>query len=379
MVAFMNAFSEGMSGGDACFIEVARRLHGWRIAVVTSELGRRACVERGLRAEFWVTTSERTFGRTVRTYLARTALALALIRRVRPGDVVHASSDFLPDVLPAALARVSIPRVTWSQHVFHLIPARRRISHHAQRLSHAVIRRWADLVVADSRLVREALVRRGFRAARVQVNHPGIDLARFRASGGPEAKAFDGVFLGRVHRSKGVFDLIEIWRGVCRERPAARLALVGHGDAATVAQLRRRIAAAGLDHNIRVFGFLDHPEAVATLRRSRVLVFPSREEGFGMAILEALAVDVPAVVWDLPVYREVFPAGLVRVPVGEIDAFAAAVLGLLDDEAGRRALVTESRPVVARYDWERIAAREAELLEAARARDLAAGEPPPPA
>jgi glycosyltransferase involved in cell wall biosynthesis len=52
-------------------------------------------------------------------------------------------------------------------------------------------------------------------------------------------------------------------------------------------------------------------------------VAPSFEEGFEMAILEALASGTPAVTWDLPVYREVFPKGLKRIPVGDVDSFAS--------------------------------------------------------
>ena len=82
-----------------------------------------------------------------------------------------------------------------------------------------------------------------------------------------------------------------------------------------------------------------------------------------MAVLEAMAVGLPVVAWDLPVYREVFPIGLVRVPVGDRRGFVEAVLSLLGDERLAMSIVVEASNLPATYDWHLVAARERQLIQ----------------
>jgi glycosyltransferase involved in cell wall biosynthesis len=362
LIAFLNAYTEGISGGDACFIEIARRLQGFQLVVVTSALGETLCRTRGLQAIFWITTREDKFTRTILTYIIRTIKGLLLIRRIQHGDLVYATSDFLPDVLPAFWYKICRKRVWWIQKVFHVIPRQRPIPHYAQKVSHLLIKKAADLVIVDNTLLRTELLQRGFSAERVRVNYPGIDLEQFRVAEGAGQPLYDAVFLGRLHPSKGIFDLVSIWQQVQRMRPSARLALVGRGDQRTAEKLQEQIVAANLTENICLLGFLETPAAIDVLRRSRVFVFPSREEGFGIAILEALASGLPVVAWDLPVYREVFPQGVIRVPVGSYHAFAGEIVRLLENDVACRNLVAEGQQVIQRYDWRAIALQEAKLL-----------------
>jgi glycosyltransferase involved in cell wall biosynthesis len=84
-----------------------------------------------------------------------------------------------------------------------------------------------------------------------------------------------------------------------------------------------------------------------------------------MAILEAMACGVPTVAWDLPVYREVFTAGLVRIPPLRCNAFAETVIGLLQDADRRAAVRLEAMEIVPRYDWRQVVAREMSLIRKA--------------
>lgn len=67
-------------------------------------------------------------------------------------------------------------------------------------------------------------------------------------------------------------------------------------------------------------------------RESKVFIHPSHEEGFGVAPLEAQACGLPVVAWNLPVYQEVFPKGMIKVEMGDIKRFADKVLDLLNNK-----------------------------------------------
>jgi len=72
------------------------------------------------------------------------------------------------------------------------------------------------------------------------------------------------------------------------------------------------------------------------------------------------------VAYDLPAYREFFPQGMTRVPVGDRRAFAAAIIRLLTDKTFYREQCQAAVATVARYDWDRVAAEEFDIIKRAR-------------
>jgi len=400
------------------FIETAKRLTNYNKVIVTSELGRRLCRERGLEGEFLVTTRETEFGSVILTYVRRVVKALCLGVKVKGGDVLLGTSDFLPDVLPIFVRLLRHPErqrripcsggdsspdrhrdqndgsVTWIQHIFHLIPSSRKIPFIFQRLSFWLIKRAADLVVVDNSLLREDLGRLGFDLNKVVVNYPGIDLEYLRSIEGrnlnsPEfakeksqalgissepdsgelansfpsdSEGYDGIFMAQFRESKGIFDLPQIWKLVCQEMPAARLGIIGKGSEELVNKLRLLIKSLGMGNNIDLLGYLEDDEAFAMIKSSRVLVFPSREEGFGIVPLESQALGLPVVAWNLPVFEEVFPEGMVKIEVGDFEEFAEDVLRLLTDKGFYDKLSSGAQANAGRFNWDEAAARFRELV-----------------
>ena len=109
-------------------------------------------------------------------------------------------------------------------------------------------------------------------------------------------------------------------------------------------------------------GFLDDPALRAVVAGASALVLPSRDEGFGLTVLEALAAGTPVVASDLPVLREVGGEAVTYAPVGDPPAFAAALADVLDrpgDPAVRRA---QAAP----FTWERSAAGHRAAYDLAR-------------
>ena len=78
-------------------------------------------------------------------------------------------------------------------------------------------------------------------------------------------------------------------------------------------------------------GYLDEDDLRPVVAGASVLVLPSRDEGFGLPLLEALAAGTPVVASDIPVLREVGGTHATYAPVGDAEAFAAALQAVLDD------------------------------------------------
>ncbi len=362
LIGFMNSFSQGKSGGDICFIEIAKRLNQYDKVVVTSKLGKKLCEDRGLTARFLVTTKERFFQRVVITYLTRIVNALRSTLVVKSGEIIYSTSDFLPDVIPAFWHKIRRPQAIWIQKIFHLIPRERTIPHYAQLISFSFIKRCADSIIVDNDLLVSELIRQGFCQDRIRVNHPGVDLEYVRNLGKQKEKRRDGVFLGRLHASKGIYDLVSIWKKVCTQVPKAKLGIIGDGTKETVERLEGLIEKEHLKDNIELLGYLEDKEAHSILASSKVFVFPSREEGFGIAICEALALGIPVIAYDLPAYESTFKKGIITVPLYNIESFADNTVQLLTDKARYKEQIEAGSEVVKRFTWDKSAENELGII-----------------
>jgi len=122
------------------------------------------------------------------------------------------------------------------------------------------------------------------------------------------------------------------------DRPELRLVLTG-GPAASEELLREAIARRGLQERVVRTGRVPDADRDALLRTASALAFPSRYEGFGAPVVEAMAVGTPVLASGVTALPEVVgPAGLLLDP-DDPTAWADAIARVLDDAALRARLV----------------------------------------
>jgi len=239
-------------------------------------------------------------------------------------------------------------------------------------LRYAVYRRFTGYV-AMSPALAQAYRAAGLAEAKLRMIPQGVDVERYRPA--PDRQALrrelgiaDGrtvvVFLGSLIERKGIDVLLSAWEPIHRAHPSAELWLVGRDrfEDEPVAELflKRRLEPlpASALARVRRFGVRDDPQRL--LQASDVFVFPSRREGFGTAIIEAMACALPCVVAALPgitdyIFAAPGESGVV-VPQEDPEALAAAVLALLGDPVRASAMGGAARErAVSRFAIERIA------------------------
>ncbi|MEV4742688.1 glycosyltransferase [Streptomyces sp. NPDC049555] len=200
-----------------------------------------------------------------------------------------------------------------------------------------------------------AELRRRRPAARVEVIPNGVDAAAFTAR---TARRGDHVlYLGRLETTSKGLDLLLRAYALAAPHTPADLHIAGDGpDAAAV---RALAADLGIADRVHWLGRVEGPARFDLLAGARLACVPSRYETFGMVAAEALATGTPVLAFDIPRLRDLVTDAVgVRVPPGDLDAYAAALTSLTRDPARCEALGAQGPPTVAHLDWDRIAAAQ---------------------
>ena len=224
--------------------------------------------------------------------------------------------------------------------------------------------RRACTVVVTSRYSRRVACRvYGLSGERVRVVPEGVDTEFWNpdpaaASEGDADDAPSIVSVARQYPRKDTPTLLRAFALVRRERPGVRLRVVGGGPGLEHHRgLARRL---GLGEEVRFLGTIPEREAVREeYRRADVFCLPSRQEGFGLAFLEAMACGLPVVGAAAGAVPEVVPEGRAGFLVPPVDprSLANALLRLLGDRGTRRRLGDAGRRHARGYAWPRVARR----------------------
>jgi glycosyltransferase involved in cell wall biosynthesis len=374
----------GLSGGDVRFIEIFKRIKYLGKVIVTSFVGRKICEHNNLKAPFIITTKEMQASNIVFTDFVRIVKALFLKMEIRDSDTIYSTSDFLMDTFPAFVWKLRNRKANWIVCVFLIVPSlfkdysrgysktnnfsipsfTRTLYFFSQRLTIFLGRRWADQILVLNKIDKEYLVKnRGIAESKITVVNGGVDYNHLKSLSLEKTGAYDGVFLGRLHPQKGIFDLIKIWKLVCNKKPEARLCIIAGGLASLVEKVNAVIKENNLCDNIEFAGFRQGDEKFLMLKSSKLFLCPSYYESFAIVVAEAMACGLPVVAYDLPIYNDIYEEHILKVPLGDINKFADAIIHLLSNGKLRKTFGAEGQKFVQIYDWDKVAEKELELME----------------
>jgi alpha-1,3-rhamnosyl/mannosyltransferase len=234
----------------------------------------------------------------------------------------------------------------------------------------ASLRRAAEIAAVSKRTAEEVSRGFGIPMGRIEIVPNGVGDA-FGPHAGNVALLPPGVepheyvlYVGTIEPRKGIGDLVEAWEGL-----APRPTLVLCGDRGWgLGPLRRRIEEHSRGGAIVVTGYVEKPALASLYRFAKLFVYPSREEGFGIPPLEAMASGAPVLATRAGAIEEIAGDAALLVAPGDRAALAAALRRLLRDGALRSDLAARGLARAPRYSWQRSASIMAELLIRAAAR-----------
>lgn len=263
--------------------------------------------------------------------------------RVRvAGDVVHATSLAVPPAGRRPLV-VTVHDVVFLRQPDLLTP--RGVAFHTRGLELA--RREAAAVIVPTEFGKADLVAEGFDAARIHVAPHGVD-APSRSDVPAPAPWPYVLSVATIEPRKGVDDLLEAHARLRHRHPDLSLVLAGPTGWGAPPDTDRP--------GVVVAGALDDDALDAAYRGAVALALPSRYEGFGLQVVEAMARGCPVVTSDAACLPEVGGGATIIVPVGDITALTDALHGLLTDGRARSELAAAGIARAAGFTWAHSAA-----------------------
>ncbi|MEN3070466.1 glycosyltransferase family 1 protein [Uliginosibacterium sediminicola] len=134
-------------------------------------------------------------------------------------------------------------------------------------------------------------------------------------------------------------------------RAGVALAFTGHGNESLLACAKT----CGVEHHLRFLGVLEQSELVATYRKSLGVAFVSLYEGFGLPIVEGMAVGVPVLIGRSSCLPEIAGGAAIMVDPREEDSIADGLNKMIFDEQLRRDLVVRGSERVKYFSWDKSA------------------------
>ena len=207
------------------------------------------------------------------------------------------------------------------------------------------LRLCAGLAICAGSEVKRVIDRYNFQKSKMSRIYYPVDLSvwypsrrqEMRASLGVPADAKIVIYHGSIELwTKGLDVLIDAWEHLCGEHPTQDLRLILIGTGSDAQKLARLLA----DRRLRGVEWLNqwvHDRNVLRryLSTADVYVFPSRVDAFGIAVIEAMACELPVVAASAPGILDILAdgedSGGLVVPAGDAIALAGAIMRVLDD------------------------------------------------
>jgi len=220
-----------------------------------------------------------------------------------------------------------------------------------------------SLILAVSSSITEEI---GFLNPRIQfrviVPGNGVDLKKFDKKLITTA-LYDAVFFSRLVPEKGLFELPEICRLMVQLFPKARIAVMGIiENPEFIEDFRRMILQYDLTKNVTLLGQQDEDPLIDLVSSSKLTIYPSALDAYGLVVLESLACGTPVVAYDIPAIKHNFGnvKAVLRCSPGDKIGMVRKIQFLLENEDFRTRISKEAKEHVSKYDWRNVVRAEKE-------------------
>lgn len=235
---------------------------------------------------------------------------------------------------------------------------------YAYRFCSILLYNKADVIITVSKDLKNKLMEFGVKT-KIEVVYNGVDYEYIQSIPNQEKK-YEGIFIGRHEPEKGIFDLIEVWKYVVKSHPKAKLILIGLCEPSVKKKIKQKLMKYNLNENIILYGVVSEGKKIKYLKQSKIIVFLSKIEGWGLVPIEGLACGLPVVAYDLSVYKENIKNcdAAFLVPIGDYKSAADKVIEFFNkNEKEISELSEKAKKFASIFNWNKTAIEEFEIIK----------------
>jgi glycosyltransferase involved in cell wall biosynthesis len=208
-------------------------------------------------------------------------------------------------------------------------------------------------VIAVSQALADEVIKMGVNPEKVHVISNGVDLGKF-SFGVPEMREPIILYVGSLIERKCVHVLITAFSLVINDLPDYRLVIVGEGILSN--SLKQTVWELGLDRKVDFTGFQTQEQVHDWMRRAKLFVLPSNEEGQGVVLLEALASGTPCIGSLVGGIPDVITPGVgLLVPPDNPGELCRAILEIINSDDWENMSCKARQRAEDEYNWDHIA------------------------
>ncbi|PIS15699.1 hypothetical protein COT62_02360 [Candidatus Roizmanbacteria bacterium CG09_land_8_20_14_0_10_41_9] len=279
-------------------------------------------------------------------------------------DVVYSPASVLDLILfPYVLKKID-KRIKWVAVFDNIVPLRdpgnkltRFLAWLFFRIS-LVLLKDADLVFAISPDLKVFLLESGFQKNKVVVTGNGLDVDLLKLAKKEADWNMDALYVGRINETKGIYDLLGVLQIVKKTYPHFQLGIMGNGDEITQRQFKRKIREMELEKNTQLLGYVTGGKKFNMIKSSKCFLFlsKSKSESFGVALLEAVCLGLPAIAYDLPSYKNIYKhKEIFTFKVGDTQSVAGKIIEIFRE---KKFTNNKGKLLQKKYSWKKIADME---------------------
>jgi len=216
-------------------------------------------------------------------------------------------------------------------------------------------KRYFDLIITSNTIEQEKLAK--LTGKPVGVTSHGVSWEVIDTSYKTRKEEHSACFIGRLEKSKGVYDLIVAWDRIVyhpsRKYEDAILHIIGKG--VEEEKMKEAIDYMGLKDNVIFHGFVSEEEKYRILLDSNVFLFPSTQEGFGITLAEALSAGCDIVAFNLDHYEGIFGDHIKYVQQGSWQDMAAQIAKSFNSPYNFEKINDQVKWARSKFNWDKVA------------------------
>ena len=288
-------------------------------------------------------------------------------------DIIYCTGDFFCNTIPSFFLKIIYPQTKFIVCIHHVNdnPFKRKsnsflantISYFVQRFSFLLIKLKADTIFVVNQQVKKYLIQKNFHQP-IIISGNGLDIKTIQSQINSlnKIKPTNHIaYFGRLSPTKGSLDLPIILSKILKKYPDYHLDMVGIALPEIKKPLIQKFNQFNCQNHYTIHGFIENKLKVfKILLKSKAIIFPSYEEGWGISLFESIMIKRPVVAYNLPIFKEIFNKKLSTAPIGNINIISQKIINFIKNynQVSTQKYMKHCCSIAQQYDWENVFLKE---------------------